>query len=310
MTREAHSRRQSAKRPRPEVEAIDVRTADGWSLRADVHEPAESARGVAVLAHAMMARRSEFDRPPGDGLARFLVARGWSVVAFDFRGHGDSAPLAGEGGCYRYDDLVARDLPAVYAFARSRTRRKRPVILVGHSLGGHVGLAAQGAGLVSFDGIVAIAANIWLRELEPSRRRWLAKRALMAAIVELSRRVGRFPARAVRIGSDDESLDYFEDLARFTRSGAWTSADGATDYLASLARVRVPIVQVVSDGDRLNCAPDCGARFVARCAGELEVVRVTRADDGGPAPGHMEIVTSTRARTAWASAEEWIRQRT
>src|SRR5215472_3938422 len=78
-------RRNNAKRPRPDFEAIDIRTADGWSLRADVHEPAEDACGVAVLAHAMMARRAEFDRPQGNGLARFMVARGWCVVAFDFR---------------------------------------------------------------------------------------------------------------------------------------------------------------------------------------------------------------------------------
>jgi predicted alpha/beta hydrolase len=290
-----------------ELETFDVRTADGWSLRADLREPAAEAHGVAVLAHAMMARRSEFDRPPGQGLAHFLVARGWSVVAFDFRGHGDSTPRAGEGARWGYDDLVSRDLPAVCEFARSRLRRKRPVILVGHSLGGHVGLAAQGAGVVSFDGIVTIAANVWLRELEPSPPRWLAKRAMMTAIDEVSRRVGRFPARALRIGSDDESQEYFADLARFVRTGSWASRDGAHDYLAGLPSVRVPVVQVVSDGDRLNCVPECGALFAARCSGPRELVRVSRGDDGGPAPDHMGIVTAGNARSAWARAEEWVR---
>ncbi len=297
------------KRPPADIEAIDIRTADGWSLRADVHEPAESARGVAVLAHAMMARRTEFDRPPGQGLARFFVDRGWAVVAFDFRGHGDSAPRAAEGARYGYDDLVTRDLPVVYAFARSRVRRKRPVILVGHSLGGHVGLAAQGVDLVSFDGIVAIGANVWVRAFEPSRRRWLAKLAVMSGIISVARRVGRFPARAVRLGSDDESLEYFEDLARFVRTGAWRSRDGSRDYLASLARVQVPVVQVVSDGDRINCVPACGARFIERCAGPHEVIHVTRGDDGGPAPHHMGLVTGGNVRSAWARAEEWIRER-
>jgi predicted alpha/beta hydrolase len=305
--RQSRARRRSARPARVELETFDIRTADGWSLRADVREPADESHGVAVLAHAMMARRSEFDRPAGQGLAQFFVARGWSVVAFDFRGHGDSTPRAGDGARWTYDDLVARDLPALWEFARSRLRRKRPVILVGHSLGGHVGLAAQGAGLVSFDGVVTIGANVWLRELEPSPARWLAKRAVLAAILEVSRRVGRFPARLVRIGSDDESLEYFEDLARFTRTGSWASRDGARDYLAALASVRVPVVQVVTDGDRLNCAPACGARFVQRCGGPRELVRVTRGDDGDRAPDHMGIVTGGNARAAWARAEEWIR---
>jgi hypothetical protein len=161
---------------------------------------------------------------------------------------------------------------------------------------------------VSFDGIVALASNVWLRELEPSRRRWLAKRAAMFAAARVSRLLGRFPARAVRLGSDDESLDYFEDLARFTHTGCWKSRDGTRDYLACLAQVNVPVVQVVSEGDPINCAPECGAHFIARCAGAREVVRVGRGDDGGPPPDHMGLVVGTRARSAWGRAEQWIRE--
>ena len=32
------------------TESIDIRTSDGWSLRADVHEPGGTPIGVAVLA--------------------------------------------------------------------------------------------------------------------------------------------------------------------------------------------------------------------------------------------------------------------
>ncbi|HEY3818159.1 MAG TPA: alpha/beta fold hydrolase [Polyangiaceae bacterium] len=307
-------RRRPRARARPDVavkgtESIDVRTSDGWSLRADVHEPGGAPVGVAVLAHAMMARRSEFERPRGAGLASRLVARGWRVVAFDFRGHGDSTAPAREGGTYGYDDLVAKDLPAVHEFVRSRLRRKAPVVLVGHSLGGHVGLASQGTGLVSFDAVVCVGANVWLRDLEPLRPRWLVKRATLAAILAVSRRVGRFPARLLRLGSDDESRAYFEDFERFARTGGWTSADGGVDYLAALGAVRVPVLQLVSDGDRLACAPECGARFVARCGGEHEVIRVEAGDDGGPPPDHMGMVTSGRIGRVWERIEAWMRAR-
>ena len=111
----------------------------------------------------------------------------------------------------------------------------------------------------------------------------------------MCRRVGRFPARALRIGSDDESRAYFEDFERYARTGRWTSA-AASDYLASLANVRVPVLQVVSEGDRIECVPESGARFVARCGGRHEVVRVARADDGGPPPDHMGMVTERAHR--------------
>lgn len=290
----------------PEGETLEIRTLDGWSLRAQVREPDREPVGVAVLAHAMMARRTEFDRPAGAGLAAMLVERGWRVIAFDWRGHGESTAGPRRGAGYGYDDLVFGDLPALHSFARSRVKERRPVVLLGHSLGGHVGLAAQGAGLVAFDGIVGVGANVWLAQLEPSRPRWLVKRGLLAAMAAVVRRVGRFPARALRLGSDDEARGYVEDFERFARTGAWTSADGSVDYLASLAAVRVPVLQIVSDGDRLECVPECGARFASLCGGAHEVVRMTVADDGGPPPDHMGMVTSGRVGSVWERAEAWM----
>ncbi len=304
---ERRSKLRPKRRRAPGRESIDVRTSDGWSLRAEVREPDDECVGTAVLAHAMMARRSEFDRPPGGGLSRLLGERGWRVVAFDFRAHGDSGPAVHDGGRYAYDDLVARDLPAIHAFARDRSRGREPVVLVGHSLGGHTGLAAQGAGLVAFDALVTIAANVWLRELEPSPPRWLLKRASLRAAVALCRRVGRFPARVLRLGSDDESLACFEDFDRFARSGAWTSADGRLDYLSGLDRIRAPVMQIVSDGDRFECAPECGARFVSRCGGRPEVWRVGAGHDGSRPLSHMGLVTSHDARPCWTRAEAWLR---
>lgn len=277
---------------------MELRTRDGWSLRADVHEPANAGTvGVVVLAHAMMARRTSFDRAK---VARFFVDRGWRVVAFDFRGHGDSGPRAQEGASWSYDDLVRHDLPAAFAFARGRERKKRRVVLVGHSLGGHVGLAAQGTSLVAFDAIVALGANVWLRQDEPSLRRWLVKRAVLAAVAATCRCVGRFPVRALRLGSDDEARAYFEDFDRYARAGRWTSADGSVDYLAALAEVRAPVLQIVGEADRLACPPECGARFIARCAGRHEVMRAAGID-------HMGLVTSEAMRPTWDRVESWMR---
>jgi predicted alpha/beta hydrolase len=286
---------------------VEVRTSDGWSLRADVDEPAGRPVGVAVLAHAMMARRTEFDRPEGRGVRQLLVSRGWRVVSFDFRGHGDSGPRPSEGGQYAYDDLVTRDLPAVHAFARGRDRRKLRTVLVGHSLGGHVGLAAQGTRRVAFDRIVSVAANLWMPQLERSAPVRAVRLAMMVAADLAASRLGRFPSRALRIGSDDESGAYLHDLTRFVRTGRWTSADGSVDYLASLGNVTVPVLQIVSAGDRLACRPEGGAFFLDHCRGPRELLRVDQADDGGPAPGHMGIVTSGRIDSVWERVEGWMR---
>jgi predicted alpha/beta hydrolase len=292
----------------PAWETIDVRTVDGWSLRTDIGEPRSPPVGTAVLAHALMARRSEFDRPRGKGLARFFLERGWRVVTFDFRAHGDSAPPPRGSRAPAYDDLVFADLPAIFGFAGAFGVPARPAVLVGHSLGGHVALAAQGAGLVDFDAIVAVGSDVWLRELEPSPARWLVKRAALRGARAICQRFGRFPSRALRLGSDDETAALMGDFDRFARTGFWLSADGRSDYLASLAHVRVPVLEVVSDGDRLQCPPECGARFVARCGGAHDVLRVT-GDGSAPPPTHMGMVLdqdSPHMRQVWDRIAAWM----
>jgi predicted alpha/beta hydrolase len=287
-------------------EAIEIRTTDGHVLRAEVREPRGALVGVAVLAHAMFARKTEFERPAGGGLARFFAECGWRTVAFDFRGHGESGSGAAAGGSWSYDDLVQRDLPAVVACARARAKRV-PVVVVGHSLGGHVALAAQGIGLLDADAIVAIASNVWLPSLEPSRPRWLLKRAVLMAIDAVAERRGYFPARTLRLGSDDESRAYVAAFVRFAMTDTWRSDDDRHDYLAALTEVSIPVMSLTSAGDRLNCHPDCAERLVRRCAGPVLSETVRASDDGSTPPAHMEIVTSERARSAWNRAESWMR---
>jgi predicted alpha/beta hydrolase len=288
---------------------ITIETVDGVALRATVHEPtadSEPMRGTVVLAHAMFARRTEYERPAGSGLARVLARHGFRTLAFDFRGHGDSGPgKASDGATWTYDDLVTKDLPAVVA--RAREDGATNVAVVGHSLGGHVAMAAQGIGAIAIDRLVAVAANVWLRALEPSRVRWALKLASLRLVEEAVRRRGFFPARALRQGSDDESAAYMRALARGARSGSWTSDDGAVDYGAALRNIRIPVLAIASTSDRLNCHPACAARMIDALGGPKELLTIAEDDDGGAAPDHMGLVTSPRADHVRLAIAAWLR---
>lgn len=128
-------------RPAPiDRSPIAARTGDGWLLRG------ERLRGegpVVVCGHAMMVDRRTLDRPPGHGLASALAARGFDVLVFDARGHGQSVPRAEHGGRWTYDDIVRRDVPAMVRRARS-IADGRKVVVLGHSLIGHAAMIAAG----------------------------------------------------------------------------------------------------------------------------------------------------------------------
>lgn len=100
-----------------------VRAEDGIALAADVYRH-EAAHAVVILLHGGGQNRHAWTTT-----ARRLHARGYTVVAYDARGHGDS----GWDPDGRYDlDRLASDLLAV----RKHASDGRPPAVVGASLGG------------------------------------------------------------------------------------------------------------------------------------------------------------------------------
>ncbi|MCC6747022.1 MAG: alpha/beta hydrolase [Deltaproteobacteria bacterium] len=285
-----------------------VRTDDGWNLALEPFEAAGDPRAAVLLGPAMMANRRSLDRPSGRGLASTLAEGGLAVYTLDPRGHGDSLPRASRAVDWSYDDVVRLDLPAALRTVRAR-HPGLPVALVGHSLCGHGGAAALGLSDEKLaDALVMIASNVWVPRLEPSRTRWLAKRAILELWCAVTRRVGFFPTRALRAGSDDEARSYVLQFDRWARSDRWTDESGAVDYLAAVARLEVPTLSVLSRGDRLLCRPEAGRRFCSHFAARPpEVWEVDGAELGLPrGPGHMELVTDARCRPLWERLAHWI----
>ena len=125
---------------------------DGWPLRR-FDWPAENARGTMVVQGGR-----------GDIFEKYLEAfwhwhaQGWSIVSFDWRGHGGSGrpPLDLARGEFAtaVSDLAAiwRDLPV-----------GRPRVLIGHSMGGFLALRAAVEGAVNPDRLVLVAPMLGLR---------------------------------------------------------------------------------------------------------------------------------------------------
>jgi predicted alpha/beta hydrolase len=287
--------------------SVSTRTADGWLLRGEVIERGAVDKPVVLLLHAMMANRKTMDRPKGEGLASVLAARGYGVVLFDLRGHGESGPSARDGARYNYDDVVLRDIPALVAFMRE-SFPNRPVVIVGHSLGAHTALAAAGVfPEQSPDGIVSIAGNMWLPSCEPNRVRRSAKTAWLGAFLGIGETWGYFDPRPLRFGTDAVALPYVRQFWTMWSTNRYGSVDGSIDYREALGRVTIPVFSVASEADTLLAHPVSVKLFLGPIPERHKTLRVfTRRDFGTEPPDHMRLVTDRRSRPVWNEIADWI----
>lgn len=282
-----------------------VRAADGWRLSVLDLVPDGPARGLVIAGHAMMVDRRTLHRTGRPCLAEALRAAGLRVLVPDLRGHGASGPTAGDGGDWSYDQLV-EDTAALVAFARALAPELRLATL-GHSLFGHTTLAwltrAADAPIAAH---VALCCEVWAREAEDRRFAWPLKRLVLGAAAASARLVGAVPTRRIGLGSADEAFSYFADFARWARDGGWRARDGH-DYLAGLSALRLPVLLVQSDGDRI-APPRTALRLWSRLPA-AEVWRLGRPPWQHLAPGHMAAVTDPASAPLWHAVAAWLVRR-
>ena len=100
-------------------------TLRGWWL------PAEDAKGVVISVHGLDSTRDS-----SMGLKKALVDGGYSVLAFDLRGHGESDIAKMGAGIHEQDDLRG----AIDYVLRERGAEPVRVLVYGDSYGGAIAL--------------------------------------------------------------------------------------------------------------------------------------------------------------------------
>jgi len=292
-----------------ETASIALNTGDGWTIHLQAYNPPASLapRAALLIGPAMMVNRRSLDRPTGKGMASFFAESGYVVYTLDVRGHGESQPAASRHVDWSYEQIIHIDLPTAIRAVKNR-HPSLPLVLVGHSLCGHGGAASLGcAPELPVDLLVMLGANIWLPQLEPSLRYRLLKLATLLIWQAITDRKGYFPARALRIGSDDEARTYVGQFLRWMKSDRWGQE---IDYLGQLEHITIPALQVNGRGDRLFCRTPCAKRFIEHFTGsDVDFWEISAADlqgGQGKEPDHMTIAVDPRSRPIWQRIDQWI----
>ncbi len=141
-------------------EEFSVETVDGVTIRGWVINPLDEPPAVFIVMHGYTSNRySDYVR----AVANELASRGYTVIVFDFRGHGLS------GGDYTtIGPREVLDAKAVIDYASSRWPG-RPIILVGFSMGGAVAYVVG----AEDDRVTCVVADSPYYRLETVVPRWV-----------------------------------------------------------------------------------------------------------------------------------------
>ncbi|NNU87907.1 alpha/beta fold hydrolase [Geobacillus sp. MR] len=107
----------------------------GERLAVSLHPPAQNEeQPVVIICHGFIGTRIGVDRLFVQAAERF-AAEGMGVVRFDYVGCGESS---GEYGSNRFSDFIRQTQDIIQAVTSFPIFQHRPVVLLGHSLGGAV----------------------------------------------------------------------------------------------------------------------------------------------------------------------------
>lgn len=270
-----------------------VRTDDGVSLA--LHRLDAAGRGDAtpvLLAHGAFASHTVWLRGGAHraGLARFLAERGHDVWLADWRHHGASQreprPFH-----WHFEDVIRRDAPALLNEMRRETG-VASCIWVGHSYGGAIGLA-----LLARDSVAGPAGVVTLGT--PGPVMGPGRRAMAWLSIGICRAAGRFPARTLRLGSEDEPALVLSEWMTWNVRGRWLGADGF-DYLAALERIAAPVLAIAGSRDRVF-APARACRDLVDRLGEAATTFAVAGLD------HRGLLLDSRAdELCWPLIEDWL----
>ena len=268
------------------TERIPIVAGDGHRYAVEAH-PVDDAPAVVLVLPAMGVEAAYYQP-----VVEQIGDAGLSVVTADLRGHGLSEVRARRGVDYGYHELASVDLSATVAAVGSRFPRK-PIVALGHSLGGQIACLHAAAHPGGLAGIALIASctvhySGWPF---PYNLAILMRTQTARPLVALA---GYFPGKRVGFAGA-EGKQQMLDWARNGLHGRYEIANSPCDFESLLADVAVPILAMTLQGDhyappastqnlldKMPAAPVTRRHFTLADMDESRLHHLRWARDGGP----------------------------
>jgi len=276
--------------PGPTSERLQIPAADGVPIAATAFTPPGPVRAAVVVAPAMGVVQAFYA-----DLAAWLARQGFLAITFDYRGMGRSrrGPLRSEQA-----DLVTwgrLDATAALDAAAARAG-DRPILWVGHSLGGQLLPFVERLDRVARVVTIATGGGYW-RETTP----WLRPRAwflFRVAVPLLTPLFGYFPGKRLRMVGDVPRRAMAQWRRWCLHPDYAAGAEGA-EVAARFAAVRVPITSLSFTDDEMMSARNVEAIHAQYSGAAVTRRRLSPAEAGVERIGHFGFFRAAQAGALW-----------
>jgi len=222
------------------IELDPFRTSDGILLFRRTFRPATAPIGDLLICHGIGESSSRYIQA-----ARAFAEAGWRTVTFDLRGHGRSEGPRGYVPAWRrFQDDLAEQVEGL-------SSPDRPLVVIGHSMGGLIAFGAAAAGKIRPAKLVlsapALDANVarWKRAVAPVLSR-------LVPMLRIPTGIGADVDLGQRLASEDpDEPEYLYAVTTRLGDEGFRAQRAARAVVAAGGNFPVPTLVTQGEGDTL-----------------------------------------------------------
>lgn len=283
------------------MQPTTITTDDGFELAAHTFGDSVRCRAGVLVVGAMGVEQNYYR-----DFARWLAERDYFVVTFDYRGMGHSRPAAYRDSLRGFDSDVTtwatRDVPAAVDFIAERIGT-RPVLWLGHSLGGQILGQVPNRERVAAMVTVATGSGYWIQNAW--RLRWIAWWLWFVVAPLATRWAGYFPGRGLRkVG--DLPAGVMRQWRQWCLNRDYCVGALGPDVREQYARVTTPILALTFTDDEFMSRLNTESMHGFYTAAPREMRRIAPQEVGARRIGHFGFFRQRNAERLWPLAGAWL----
>jgi predicted alpha/beta hydrolase len=270
---------------------VEIRTKDGRKIWLCCFLPAISTGKVMIVAPAA-GLTQEFYKT----FAGFFPQWGFTVVTFDYRGIGSSAPEQLKGYEASMQQWAVQDIDAVIRYVRNNYPRQE-IIYTGHAIGGEIIGLAQGSQYISR--LVLVNSALSCKKLWPLKDRFRIS-AMKIAVRFLNKWFGYYPGILGNV-----------PMGVMNEWSSWCSnPNGLFDSFpdSNYRKLQIPLL-AFSFSDDWHCPSRAVEELLSHFANAVKTwYHINPAEVGKKKIGHTGFFDPSMKTILWMKLVQWIKE--